>query len=76
MPWKVTDVMQERIRFVREVLRDKESMSELCRQFGISRSTGYVWWNRYQKEKTVGALQERTRRPHHSPNRTAEAVEA
>ena len=29
MPWKVTDVMQERIRFVIQVLRDQENMSEL-----------------------------------------------
>ena len=28
MPWKVTDVMQERIRFVIQVLRDQENMSE------------------------------------------------
>ena len=42
MPWKVTD-MEERIRFVK-LLRGQESMSKLCRQFGISRSTGYVWW--------------------------------
>ncbi len=76
MPWKVTDVMQERIRFVSAVLKGQENMSELCRQFGISRSTGYVWWNRYQKGRTVGALLDRSCRPHHSPNRTAEAVEA
>lgn len=56
MPWKVTDVMEERIRFVKQVLRGQESMSKLCRQFGISRSTGYVWWNRYRGERTVGAL--------------------
>ena len=62
MPWKVTDVMQERIRFVIQVLRDQENMSELCRRFGISRSTGYVWWNRYLEERTVGALQDRSRR--------------
>ena len=75
MPWKVTDVMQERIRFVIQVLRDQENMSELCRRFGISRSTGYVWWNRYLEERTVGALQDRSRRPHRSPHQTPELVE-
>ncbi len=29
MPWKVTDVMQERIRFVSEVLRGQENISAL-----------------------------------------------
>ena len=75
MPWKVTDVMRERIRFVIQVLRDQENMSELCRRFGISRSTGYVWWNRYLEERTVGALQDRSRRPHRSPHQTPELVE-
>ena len=75
MPWKVTDVMEERIRFVKQVLRGQESMSKLCRQFGISRSTGYVWWNRYRGERTVGALQDRCRRPHCSPRQTPEVVE-
>jgi transposase-like protein len=75
MPWKVTDVMEERIRFVRQVLRGQESMSKLCREFGISRSTGYVWWNRYRGERTVGALQDRCRRPHCSPHQTPEVVE-
>ena len=42
---------------------------------GISRSTGYVWWNRYLEERTVGALQDRSRRPHRSPHQTPELVE-
>jgi len=37
MPWKVTDVMQERIRFVSEVLRGQENMSELCHRLPPAR---------------------------------------
>ena len=53
MPWKVTDVMQERIRFVIQVLRDQENMSELCRRFGISREAratcgGIAIWKKGQ----------------------------
>ena len=37
-------------------------MSELCREFGISRKTGYKFWGRY-KEIGLHALTDRTRRP-------------
>jgi hypothetical protein len=40
MPWKESSVMDERIRFVIR-LKDGESMVALCREFQISRKTGY-----------------------------------
>ena len=40
MPWKECSVMDERLRLVARLL-DGESMSEVCREFGISRKTGY-----------------------------------
>ena len=61
MPWKERSVMQERFRFVARLL-EGESMSELCRQFGISRKTGYKIYNRY-KEHGLEALCDRSRRP-------------
>jgi putative transposase len=53
--------MDERMKFVGRLLSG-EKMAELCREFGISRKTGYKFWDRYQK---VGlfALTDRTRRP-------------
>ena len=39
MPWKECSVMDERLRFVAQLL-DGEAMSEVCRAFGISRKTG------------------------------------
>lgn len=39
MPWKESSVMDDRLRFVARLL-DKEPMSELRREFGISRKTG------------------------------------
>ena len=41
MPWKECSVTQERLRFVARLL-DGEGMSEVCRDFGISRKTGYA----------------------------------
>ena len=47
MPWKDSSVMEERLRFVARLL-DGEGMSTVCREFGISRKTGYKIYNRYQ----------------------------
>ncbi len=44
MPWKESSVMEERLRFVARRL-DGEDMIDLCREFGISRKTGYKIFN-------------------------------
>jgi hypothetical protein len=36
MPWKESSVVEERLRFVARLL-DGEAMTDLCREFGISR---------------------------------------
>src|SRR5258708_5495631 len=61
MPWKASSVMEERLRFVARVL-DGEAMTEVCREFGISRKTGYKIFDRY-KEHGLEALSDRSRRP-------------
>ncbi|MEC5292357.1 IS481 family transposase [Aurantimonas sp. C2-6-R+9] len=73
MPWKESSVMEERLRFVARLL-DGESMSEVCREFGISRKTGYKIFNRY-KDEGVEALTDRSRRPVRYANQLPEQVE-
>ena len=75
MPWKETDVMSERIRFVVEALAGDQTVSGLCARYGISRKTGHKWLRRYREVEALGALKEHSRRPRHSPGRTAQAVE-
>jgi transposase len=53
--------MEERLRFVAG-LSDGEAMSEVCREFGISRKTGNKIFGRY-KEHGLEALSDRSRRP-------------
>lgn len=53
--------MDERIRFVARLL-DGHSMSEVCREFGISRKTSYKILNRY-RDCGLEDLQDRSRRP-------------
>src|SRR5215472_15660299 len=62
MPWKECSVMDERVQFVARRLAG-ESMAELCREFGISRKTGYKIFDRYQ-ECGVHGLTDRSRRPY------------
>ena len=61
MPWKASSVMDERLRFVARLL-DGEAMTDVCREFGISRKTGYKIFDRY-KEHGLEALSDRSRRP-------------
>lgn len=74
MPWRETSPMFERAEFVREYLAGEESMSALCRVYGISRKTGYKWVERYDAS-TEDCLCDRSRRPEHSPNRIAPELE-
>lgn len=54
MPWKASSVMEERLRFVARLL-DGEAMTDVCREFGVSRKTGYKIYDRY-KEHGLEAL--------------------
>ena len=74
MPWKEETVMSQRKEFVTLALKDGANVSEECRRLGISRKTGYKWMRRYQ-EGGDGGLEDLSRRPHRSPNRTSEEVE-
>ncbi|WP_456428970.1 helix-turn-helix domain-containing protein [Rhodocaloribacter sp.] len=74
MPWKQTQPMSERAKFVLEAEEGIFSMTELCQRFGISRKTGYKWLGRY-REGGLEALAERSRAPRSIPHRTAAPVE-
>jgi len=58
--------MDERLQFVARRLAG-EAMADLCREFGISRKTGYKIFDRYQ-ECGVQGLTDRSRRPYRYAN--------
>jgi len=66
--------MDERMQFVIR-FKDGESMASLCREFGISRKTGYKLFERYE-ECGLEGLSDRTRRPFRYANQLPEQVEA
>ncbi len=65
--------MDERLRLVARLL-DGESMSEVCREFGISRKTGYKVFTRY-KDQGLEALTDRSRRPVRYANQLPPQIE-
>jgi transposase InsO family protein len=66
--------MEERLRFVARLL-EGEGMSEVCRDFGISRKTGYKIFNRYRQDG-LEALTDRSRRPVRYANQLPAQIEA
>src|SRR6188474_2143969 len=74
MPWKECHVMDERLRFVARLL-EGEKMMPLCREFGISRKTGYKIFERY-KDCGVAAFTDRSRRAYRQANRLPPQLEA
>ncbi len=74
MPWKESTTMSQRREFVHLAMTEEVNMQGLCRRFDISAKTGYKWLHRYQEEGEKG-LQDRSRRPHTSPNQTPPSKE-
>jgi transposase InsO family protein len=74
MPWRESSVVEERLRFVVAASRREHRFTELCREFGVSRQTGYTWLKRYA-EGGSSQVADRSRRPLHSPARTAIELE-
>jgi len=75
MPWKSGTIMDNRLEFVRLAEQGGVSVAELCRRFGISRETGFLYLRRY-RESDVDGLKDRSSRPLSSPNRCAAAIES
>ena len=67
-------MIDERMRFVIR-LKDGENMAALCREYGISRKTGYKIFERYE-ECGLEGLSDRTRRPVRYANQLPAQIEA
>lgn len=73
MPWSTPIVSELRTAFVHAVRTAKQPGAAAARHFGISRKTAYKWLARFDAQQPLG---DRSRKPHHSPARTSEALEA
>ena len=75
MPWKEYSLMASRLEFVMLASAPRANLSALCRAYGISRKTGHKWLSLFKEQGKEG-LQDRSRRPLVSPNRSDVELEA
>jgi Transposase and inactivated derivatives len=75
MPFIETSIMSQKREFVRLASAADANLSELCRRYGISRQTGHKLLKRYAASGEAG-LEEQSRKPHSSPRRSSDAMEA
>ena len=75
MPWPERSIVSLRKEFVLRALGKESTFSALCRQYGVSRKTGYKWLRRFKAEGVVGLVSE-SRRPKTSPTEMTEAMKA
>jgi putative transposase len=71
MPWQITHMNDIRREFVMKSLEARRDFARLCREYGISRKTGYKWKQRAM-EGGLSALAELSRRPRRSPRQLDE----
>lgn len=67
MPWKEETVEDQRRTFVIRANEAGCNFSALCREFRITRRTGYKWLERYRSGE---ALEDQSRAPLHQPRKT------
>ncbi len=67
--------MSEKLKFIEKASTPGANISELCREYGISRQTGHKWLRRYRSQGYRG-LSEQSRRPLSSPLTTGEEIVA
>jgi transposase InsO family protein len=73
MPWKESTKMSQKEDFIKRVVEGIESFSALCKEFKISRKTGYKMWKRYKCEGLEG-LKDSSRMPLFNPNKTPQMI--
>lgn len=66
MPWERKTVEEQRREFA-EAAKETKNFSALCREFGITRKTGYKWVERYKENAD---LSDKSRKPFTIANRT------
>lgn len=77
MPWKEKSALEQRKELVERYREGGESMTALCRAYGVTRQTAYKWLKRFEADGE-GGLEEQSRAPrrraHAMPEATAERI--
>ena len=72
MPWEEISKMDRKIEFALKSVKCS-NFKQLCKQFGISRKTGYKWKQRFV-DGGIEALNDQSRRPHSHANELSEQI--
>lgn len=73
MPWKVMNVMNQKLEFIMKAFSEHINFQRLCREYGISTKTGYKWKQRFLEEGIQG-LHEKSRKPESNSKQIPEEV--
>jgi transposase len=73
MPWKESRIVNERVKFIADVLKGEESITQLCLRYAVSRKTGYKWMERFQQAGPAG-LEDLGHRPQSCAHATPEPI--
>lgn len=72
MPWEEKTVELTRQEFIAKAIAAEMSFSQLCREYDITRRTGYKWLSRYLNGEP---LSDKSKTPFNTPNKTSEDKE-
>jgi transposase InsO family protein len=73
MPWQEKSIMDQKEEFIKRAMDQREPFSNICEEFGISRTLGYDLLRRYKAEGREGLLP-RNKAPIRQPNKTPEHI--
>ena len=74
MPWKERTRMDEKLFFIRDYEAGCFTVTYLAKEYNISRKTAYKYIKRF-KEEGLDGLQNKSSRPHRSPNKVSKEIE-
>src|SRR5262245_36720683 len=63
MVWELKNVEEQRLALIEAYISGQSTMVELCKQYGISRKTGYKWYDRYLSHGQEGLI-DQSKAPH------------
>lgn len=73
MAWKEVKVLEQRKLFIIDYLSNNYNISQLCRIYGISRPTAYLWIKRFEEKGELGLINQ-SPAPHNQPFKTPDYI--
>lgn|SRR3990167_1364314 len=75
MSWRKINLIEQKMLFISDWLKDEFSFKDLCNRYQVSRKTGYALVNRYNLEG-ADAFQQKSRIRHYHPNAITDEIKS